>query len=78
MRQPVRFKSFLLSSLLVLSGCATGRPGIKVDVCIVDGPSGMLVCVAKDGSPYSRPMSTSDKYACFSPPDLEALLNYCK
>ena len=78
MPQHHRFRSCLLSSLLVLAGCATGKPGLKVDVCVLNAHEGALDCVAKDGSPYTRPVSGADNYTCFSPSDLEALLNYCK
>lgn len=78
MWQHQRFKSFCLSSLVLITGCATGRPGIGVDVCVLDAAAGTLECVAKDGKEYTKPVSGSDNYTCFSPSDMEALLNYCK
>ena len=78
MPQHHRFRSCLLSSLLVLAGCATGKPGLKVDVCVLDAQGGVLDCVAKDGSIYIRLLPVVENYTCFSPSDIEALLNYCK
>lgn len=65
-----------LTLLLACSGCATGP---KVTVLVSDPAKGGMESFNENtGKRDFMPYSATDKFVCLTPPDAEALLNYCK
>jgi hypothetical protein len=70
------FKIFCVAvSLLIFSAC---NDGPEVTICMVYGKGGVLNCRDPKGKVFALTPVQANNFTCFSPQDLQTILNYLK
>lgn len=69
----------LVGSLVLFALCGSAcRSGPQVTVCVLNSAATSLECSAPDGREYTLPLAEADNYVCFTPRDIQKILNACR